>query len=87
MCEMHDMTKPDTEDCFKLLKLADGGDKYVLTSTERGNYTVSVKLPDGKTCEHCVLRWHWNTGMETMFFFFRIKFNFYFFRQQLGAMR
>lgn len=25
-------------------------------------YEVRYKLPDGFTCEHCVLQWHWLAG-------------------------
>jgi hypothetical protein len=25
-------------------------------------YEVRYKLPDGFTCEHCILQWHWLAG-------------------------
>lgn len=62
MCKIEDPTKPETEDCFQWLKLADGSDKYHLPSHEDGYYRVNVKLPDGLTCKQCSLRWNYNTG-------------------------
>lgn len=62
LCKIEDSTKPETDDCFQLLKTADGKEKYVVPSTENGYYKVDLQLPAGVTCDHCTLRWHYNTG-------------------------
>lgn len=27
-----------------------------------GSFAMSVQLPANRTCEHCILRWHWRTA-------------------------
>lgn len=68
LCELTDPSKPEQEECFKVLKLEDGSDKYYLPSTNTGYYSTTVKLPDGVTCDRCVLRWTWNTGEDNKIF-------------------
>jgi hypothetical protein len=63
---LDDPNAPESgEDCFKPVTLGDGSPKYVLPNKEEeDNDTVNLtlKLPDGLTCERCVLRWHYNAG-------------------------
>lgn len=40
----------------------DCGAKYCNQFKGDTVYEVRYKLPDGFTCEHCVLQWHWLTG-------------------------
>ncbi|CAH1365703.1 hypothetical protein MTP99_001969 [Tenebrio molitor] len=66
ICVLDDPNAPESgEDCFKPVTLGDGSPKYVLPNKEEeDNVTVNLtlKLPDGLTCERCVLRWHYNAG-------------------------
>jgi hypothetical protein len=74
LCVLEDANAPESgEDCFKPLTLGDGSSTYTLPNKqEQGSTTVNltVKLPDGLTCERCVLRWHYTVGMynETLRF-------------------
>lgn len=45
-----------------LLKLTNGQTRWYLESDENKEYTIDVKLPDGVSCDHCVLQWWWNSG-------------------------
>ncbi|RZC36428.1 Chitin bind 3 domain containing protein, partial [Asbolus verrucosus] len=60
LCVLQDPSKPESEDCFTDLKLADGSSVYNVIA---GDYIVTnkVQLPAGLTCERCVLRWHYKT--------------------------
>jgi len=49
-----------TQECLDkhLLELADGsGTQYTIGSGM--DFRVKLKLPEGLTCKHCVLQWHW----------------------------
>ncbi|RZB41036.1 Chitin bind 3 domain containing protein, partial [Asbolus verrucosus] len=61
LCVLQDPSKPESEDCFTDLKLADGSSVY---NVDANDYDISnkVQLPAGVTCERCVLRWHYKTG-------------------------
>jgi len=62
LCELKDLSQPESgEECFKQLTFEDGSTEFPI---EVGMKTVMnrVKLPDGLTCEHCVLRWHYRAG-------------------------
>jgi len=74
LCPMgiHDTTEPDW--CFSskdsLLQFSDSSTRWDIPSQSEGNvagktgwwYKRAVKLPDGLTCDHCVLQWHWHTA-------------------------
>jgi hypothetical protein len=66
LCVLEDPNAPESgEDCFKPITLGDGSPKYVLPNKEEeDNDTVNLtlKLPDGLTCDRCVLRWNYNAG-------------------------
>lgn len=54
----------ETEECFKRnpLRLANGSDSFQVTEYKNKNYWIYLKLPQGLTCKHCVLRWHYVAG-------------------------
>ncbi|EZA61439.1 hypothetical protein DMN91_003714 [Ooceraea biroi] len=64
ICPLKHGKELETEECFAkyMLKMADGTDRYVLPSHETGDYKMSAYLPQGLTCEHCVLRWEYTAG-------------------------
>ena len=45
-----------------LLQLVEGGTRWYLESAENKVYSIDLKLPDGLTCDHCVLQWWWKCG-------------------------
>ncbi|XP_068895525.1 uncharacterized protein [Tenebrio molitor] len=55
-----DAPEPD-ESCFQTLTLGNGEINYNVVSGEK-SIDTQVKLPDGLTCNRCVLRWHYRTG-------------------------
>ncbi|RZC40868.1 Chitin bind 3 domain containing protein, partial [Asbolus verrucosus] len=61
LCVLEDPNAPESgEDCFKPVTLGDGSENYKLPNKEEvDQYKVNttVKLPDGLSCERCVLRW------------------------------
>ncbi|XP_043285782.1 uncharacterized protein [Venturia canescens] len=64
LCPINEETKTETEFCFDLishkLKFLDG--KWKLKVYSRPNqteYEFNLRLPEGLTCEHCVLRWQY----------------------------
>lgn len=61
LCVLEDPTKPEAEECFTDLTLADGSSYYSVKDTDY-SITNQVKLPDGVTCDRCVLRWHYKAG-------------------------
>ncbi|GJQ81048.1 hypothetical protein Trydic_g21857 [Trypoxylus dichotomus] len=62
LCVLDNPNAPETgEDCFVPLKLADGSDRYMVSSGEN-NIVNRVALPATLTCERCVLRWHYKAG-------------------------
>ena len=73
---LDDPNAPESgEGCFQPLTLGDGSPKYVLPNTEEIHdlqevYTT-VKLPDGFTCERCVLRWTYTAGRTQLKIFIK----------------
>ncbi|KAF7987860.1 hypothetical protein HCN44_003723 [Aphidius gifuensis] len=64
LCPLEDEKSIETEECFDKypLKLSTGEDKYTLTSKKRGLYEISLVLPEGLSCDHCTMRWHWRSA-------------------------
>ena len=70
MCWRDSWNTTETEDCFESLKLSgkestpeDDELSYQLDSSSgTGIYTMSVELPAERTCENCILRWHWRSA-------------------------
>lgn len=54
--------EPETEECFKRLKLSDGNDQYDLKYFRPSTFNMTVQVPHNLNCEHCVLRWHYKSG-------------------------
>jgi len=63
LCPINDGERV-TEDCLakNVLHLNSGEEHYQLAGNIKGPINMEVKLPEGVTCEHCVLRWKWNAG-------------------------
>ncbi|KAJ3649521.1 hypothetical protein Zmor_021261 [Zophobas morio] len=62
VCVLDNPNAPESgESCFQPINLANGQDRYNVVNGEKGINT-QVKLPDGLTCDRCVLRWHYTTG-------------------------
>ncbi|EDW66767.1 uncharacterized protein [Drosophila virilis] len=53
----------ESEQCFDKypLQFADGSRKYYISS-KTGSFDVTLKLPSGVSCQHCVLRWTYTAG-------------------------
>lgn len=65
LCEHNDPFTPATQECLDehVLTLYNGmGTRYNITS-EIGEYTVELILPEDVHCSQCVLQWKYNTGM------------------------
>lgn len=60
-----DIFKTESEECYEnvLLTLPSGETKYYL-EYHLGKHDVTLKLPSGLTCKHCVLQWTYTTGMH-----------------------
>ncbi|XP_071454084.1 uncharacterized protein [Hetaerina americana] len=53
----------EEEECFVPLQLADGsGFEYRVKTWYVGDYSTRVVLPEGVTCERCVIRWQYTAG-------------------------
>lgn len=70
MCWRDSWNDTETEDCFEGLKVSvakennnQPSDYYQLDPTSgTGIFTMSVDLPIDRTCERCILRWHWKSA-------------------------
>ena len=47
-----------------MLELENGDQEWTLVDTGTGDYTITLRLPTGLSCEHCVLQWWWTTGND-----------------------
>lgn len=69
MCWRNTWNVSETEDCFEALKMSAGAqsegqvDYYQLDpNAGTGIFTMSVDLPLDRSCENCILRWHWKSA-------------------------
>lgn len=69
MCWRDSWQQKETEDCFEQLELSQGVEDvtedgfYDLDpSAGTGSFAMSVDLPFNRTCQNCILRWHWKTA-------------------------
>lgn len=63
MCWRNSFNEKETESCFEKLQLVDGRSEYLLDfNSGPGKRIIQVKLPKDRTCDKCVLRWHWKSG-------------------------
>ena len=44
-----------------LLRMPDGNAEWKLPASN-GYHTITLQLPRGVTCDHCVMQWWWSTG-------------------------
>lgn len=49
-----------------MLELENGDQEWTLGDTGAGDYTITLGLPTGLSCDHCVLQWWWTTGNNWM---------------------
>ena len=74
----------ETEECFETLQLSNGKYAYPLNGAERPETKIiQVKLPQGRVCTKCVLRWHWKSGIFAFTQTWQLEDCF---RQQLGQL-
>ncbi|KAG4081202.1 hypothetical protein HA402_003229 [Bradysia odoriphaga] len=54
----------ESNECFAAnrLRLVSGEDRYNLPGSQVGWYNMTLQLPAGLTCNHCVLQWTYNVG-------------------------
>ncbi|XP_071164894.1 uncharacterized protein [Mytilus edulis] len=65
ICPNNDVTKAVTQECLDQYILSDvqtGGTKFYFNYQTGGKFTVTVSLPKGLTCSHCVIQWRYRTG-------------------------
>ena len=64
LCTKQSATELVTQRCLDRnpLKLMDGTTRYHV-GQQLGLHNVALKLPDRVVCEHCVIQWHYRTGM------------------------
>lgn len=54
----------ESNECFAAnrLKFVNGADTFPITSSTTGWFNMTLQLPSGLTCKHCVLQWTYNVG-------------------------
>lgn len=69
MCWRDNWNEREHEECFEPLDISRSSDDqepqdhYELdASAGTGTFAMSLDLPPERTCENCVLRWHWRTA-------------------------
>lgn len=64
MCWRNETSERETEDCFEKLQLVNGSYIYHIPSNENQSFkrVIQVQLPRDRTCDKCVLRWHWEAS-------------------------
>ena len=50
------------EQLTHVLLQSNGSNTWQLHSSENGEYLIELVLPNGLTCDHCVLQWWWTVG-------------------------
>ncbi|KAH9375709.1 hypothetical protein HPB48_020836 [Haemaphysalis longicornis] len=53
ICPRRSWEEPESDECF---------DRHLLPVVTASGPARKVQLPEGVTCEHCVLRWHWRSA-------------------------
>lgn len=66
ICANNDVTKIVSQKCLNsnLLPLASDGTttRIVITGNQRRFYHIELQLPEGMTCEQCVIQWKYHAG-------------------------
>lgn len=66
LCQLEDPNQPESgEECFMDLTL-ENGKYHSIVDPHVNEYVDRVKLPEGVTCERCVLRWTYRAGKYTL---------------------
>lgn len=62
LCDLNAATESDA--CFNAdpLKLTNGQYRYSVPNNSPGLFNMTVQLPAGLSCAHCVLQWTYHTG-------------------------
>ena len=62
ICPNNNVTRPATQACLDryLLEFEDGTTRHFPSG--RGSENLRLRLPQGLTCQQCVLQWKWNSG-------------------------
>ncbi|XP_028398903.1 uncharacterized protein LOC114522424 [Dendronephthya gigantea] len=45
-----------------MLALENGNQEWTLPDSGAGDYTITLRLPTGLSCDHCVMQWWYTTG-------------------------
>lgn len=71
MCWRNETSEKETEECFEKLQLVNGSYIYHIPSHENQAFkrVIQVQLPRDRTCDKCILRWHWEASkyLKTIF--------------------
>ena len=64
LCNLDKNRNRESDSCFAANKLhfTNGLDYYYLPHANPGWFDVTLKIPSGLTCNHCVLQWTYVTG-------------------------
>ncbi|CAG7710000.1 unnamed protein product [Allacma fusca] len=64
LCPHNNPLVPATQECLDQypLQLVDGSGSRFVPPNRAAHYVLHVQLPQGVTCQQCVLQWHYNTG-------------------------
>ena len=65
LCDNSNYTVPDSQECFEngLLTIVNSTD-FKFREIRNGENKIQVVLPETVTCERCVLRWKYRTGLS-----------------------
>ena len=64
LCPKQSAQELVTQECLDryLLQLSNGSTRYQVPDYTATWYDVMLKLPDGVTCDNCVIQWKYTTG-------------------------
>ena len=66
MCWRDSWDLKETEECFEPLNMTGAAEDEVGYELDSGSgvgiFTMSLDLPTNRTCENCILRWHWKSA-------------------------
>lgn len=64
LCNLDKFNNVESDECYDdiVVKLPNGDDKHTIVQG-LGDHEVTLQLPSGVVCKHCVLQWTYVTGM------------------------
>ena len=64
LCPKQSAQEMVTQECLDryLLQLSNGSTRYQVPDYTATWYDMMLKLPDGVTCDNCVIQWKYTTG-------------------------